>query len=185
MRLVLLAVGLIAVAVTGCSLATGAGGQGPASVDPLQEQDWALGDGVVTVMEYHMAVDRFVTCVRDAGYEVSEPVLSPIDGLSLLYDIVPSGEPRIYNDAVQSCNLSHISLTEPAFVESQSQVMNETLRQAVVECLRGQGITVTGEERNATEFAAVTRNNQVTLNCVFDSTHKLFPELPDVLTVRI
>lgn len=96
-------------------------------------------DGVVTLAEYHMVVDRFITCARDAGYEVSEPVLSPIDGLRLLYSIAPSGEPRIYNDAVQSCNLSHISLTEPAFVESQSQVMNETLRQAVVTCLQDQG----------------------------------------------
>jgi hypothetical protein len=185
MRGVLLAVGLISAAVTGCSLATGTGGQGPASIDPPQKQDWALGDGVVTVTEYHLAVDRFITCVRDAGYEVSRPVLSPIDGLSLLYDIAPSGEPKIYNDAVQTCNLSHLSLTEPAFVESQSQVMNETLRQAVVECLRSQGSPATGEERNATEFATTTRNNEIVLGCVVDSTHKLFPELPDVLTVRI
>jgi len=185
MRIVLLAVGLITAAVTGCTLTANTSGQGPVEIDPLQEQAWALGDGVVTMMEYHMAVDRFITCVRDAGYEVSGPVLSPIDSLSLLYDILPSGEPRIYNDAVQTCNLSHISLTEPTFVESQSQVMNETLRRAVTECLRGQRVPVTDEERNATEFAAVAGNNQVVLSCVVDSTHELFPELPDVLTVRI
>jgi hypothetical protein len=183
MRGVLLVVGLISAA--GCSLATGAGGQGPGDVNLPQKQDWALEDGMVTVTEYHIAVDRFIACVRDAGYEVSEPVLSPVDGLSLLYDIAPSGEPRIYNNTMQSCNLSHVSLIEPAFVESQSQVMNETLRQAVVTCLQGQSIPANGKERNATEFAAVAGNNQVTLSCVVDSTRKLFPELPDTLTVRI
>lgn len=101
------------------------------------------------------------------------------------YDMTPSGEQKIYNDAVQTCNLTHISLIEPAFVESKPEVMNEKLRQKVTECLRGRGVPATGAERNATEFAAVTGNNQIVLGCVVNSTHELFPELPNVLTVRM
>src|SRR5687768_11150508 len=99
MRFVSLTVGLVLAAVTGCSLAAGDGGQGN-PVGPVDEvpagQQWALGDGVVSAAEYRTAVERFRACVQAGGYQVGTPVTSPIDGLSLVYDITPSGEPQRY-----------------------------------------------------------------------------------------
>jgi hypothetical protein len=185
MRLMSLAVGLVLAAVTGCSLATGSGARGAPVEDALPGQDWALRDGTVTAAEYRTAVDRFISCVRAAGYPVSAPVLSPIDGLSLLYDITPSGEPQKYNDAVQRCNLEHLSLVEPTYVEARTQVMDTKLRPAVAACLRAKGVRVSGTERNAADFAAVAKDKPTVVECITASRQRVFPNLPAVATVRI
>jgi hypothetical protein len=56
-----------------------------------------------------------------------------------------------------------VSHVEPAFVESQVQVMDEALRPVVAECTRSRGAPTTGEERNVAEVVATARNDQVVL----------------------
>ncbi len=162
-----------ALAVAGCA----AGG-------PEAAQAWALEDGVVTKAEYHKAVGGFLTCLREAGYEVTEPVISPMDGLTLLYDIVPSGEPAAWNEKLESCNHRHLSHIEPAYVEAIEHVMDESLRQGVAQCLAKKGITAKGSERNATDFVAASGNRPlVVMECVTTTARAIFPGLPNELKV--
>ncbi|MFG3296836.1 hypothetical protein ACGF3G_49705 [Streptomyces sp. NPDC048179] len=181
-RATLVVAGLLA-AVAGCAPA-GDGGQDRSGDIPLPGQQWALGDGKVTAAEYRTAVNRFVSCVRHAGYAVSDPVRSPADSLTLIYDITPSGDPDTYNEAVQKCNLAHLSMIEPKFVEAQPQVMAKPLRAAVADCMRRQGVHLTNKERNLAAFAASAKDNTEVIKCVAEQWRRLYPKLPTTTVLR-
>lgn len=169
MRQVLLA-GLALVVITSCFSTT---------VDSRHEQAWALGDGTATQAEYHTAVERFISCMHDAGHGSTEPIVSPIDGLTLLYDIVPDGDPVAWNETIEACNARHLSHIEPAYVESQEHVMDVSLRQGTVDCLMRQGVTLSGHERNVTDFVtAAGGRTPMVLSCVINTARALFPKLP-------
>jgi len=160
-------------------------GGGAAGIDPESAQGWALDDHVVTQDEYRAAVTGFISCMAAAGYQSTEPVVSPVDGITLLYDITPEGDPKIWNEKIETCNLLHLSHIEPAYLESRQQIMDESLREATITCLDNQGIGMTGRERVVADFAAAAgERTQTVMECVTDSARKLFPELPDELTIR-
>ncbi|MFE3716374.1 hypothetical protein [Streptomyces cyaneofuscatus] len=181
-RATILVAGILA-AVVGCAPVDDGGQEHPGDL-PLPGQEWALEDGKVTAAEYRTAMTRFVSCVRDAGYSVSDPVRSPADNLTLIYDMTPSGDTDVYNEAVQDCNLSHLSLIEPTFVEAHPQVMDEALRVAVRGCLAGQGIPVTAEERNLTDFATSAEDETKVVDCVTAQWGSVYPKLPTVVPLR-
>ncbi|MFI7300010.1 hypothetical protein [Streptomyces sp. NPDC050121] len=180
----MLVVAGILAAVSGCAPAATSGGQERPADIPLPGQAWALKDGVVTAEEYRAAVDRFISCVRDAGYAVDDPVRSPVDNLTLIYDIKPSGKPDVYNEAVQACNLSHLSLVEPTFVESEQQVMDEVLRTAVTDCLRRQGVSLTGKERSLKDYSASAKDEVPVVDCVTEEWPTAYPDLPATVPIR-
>ena len=181
MRRVPLGVGLLLVAITSCTPPEGGtGGQGAPADPPPAAQAWALDDGVVTDEEYSKAVNDFVQCVRDAGYVVEDPVLSPVDGLSLIYKITPSGVPETYNNAVQKCNLDTMSHIEPRYVEPRDQQMDEQLRPVVANCLRDRGVVLTAREENVVDFDASAGNDDLLVECVLRAVDEVFPELSDI-----
>jgi hypothetical protein len=178
--------GLIALLVSLliCSLTACTRSQGANELDPAHKQNWALSDGVVSSAEYAHAVETFINCVRAAEYQVSEPVISPIDKLTLVYDLSLTGDPTRFNNTVQDCNIAHLAFIEPAYIEANVQTMDMRLRQAVADCLTSRGITITGLERNFPDFKNKTKDENVTLDCIIYWTHELFPELPDAIPVR-
>ena len=180
------AVALLATLVVGCSHSASSR---PAARPPdhAMSQRWALSDGVVTRAEYRTAMLRFVSCVRAAGYRVGPLHDSPIDGLTLLYDITPSGPPTRYNTRTDACTARHLSLIEARYVESQHQVMDTSLRRAVSQCLRKRGLRPRESDRSFPDFLAVSHTGEeknIVLACVITTTHRLFPELPDNITMR-
>lgn len=181
-----LVVALLLATVAGCAQALPAGGgrEGGGGDIPLPGQEWALKDGRVDAAEYRTAMGRFVSCVRKAGYPVTEPVISPADNLTLLYTITPSGDPATYNDAVQDCNLAHLSMVEPTFVEARPQVMGEPLRRAVAACLRGRGARPTGKERNLGDFARASGDDTWVVDCVTENWARVYPDLPAEVPLR-
>lgn len=154
---------------------------------PEGAQAWALGDGTVTRQEYHRAVDLFATCVSRADITATARVLSPVDGRTLLFDLVPgegSDDPSAWNHAVETCNETHLSLIEPAYVEKQPHVMDPSLRTAVRTCLKEHGLPTTGVERNATDFVADSRERASDiLTCIDVSARRVFPNLPADLKI--
>ncbi|WP_089958680.1 hypothetical protein [Lentzea xinjiangensis] len=176
---------LVVVAITAC--ATSDEGLGDRRVPvggPPAAQSWALDDDTVTDAEYRKAVDDFVLCVRAAGYAVTDPALSPVDGLSLIYRITPAGDPAAYNDIVQTCNIGTMSHIEPRYVEPRHQRMDNRLRPVVAGCLRDRGIATSGQEENVVDFDARTENDDLLMECVLHAVNEVFPELPDVITIR-
>lgn len=163
----------------------GSRGTEPFQPDYPMAQSWALEDRVVSESEYRAAVANFVSCVRDAGYSISDPMLSPVDGLTLLYDITPSGDPDAWSRKLEECNLTHVSHIEPAYVEAREQTMEPSLRAATVTCLRSKGFEPRGTERNVKDFVDSTDGvGTAVTQCVTTSIGQLFPELPDFLKIR-
>lgn len=184
-------VGLLgfAVALTaGCAPTVESDGRGASPVAEHTHpasQSWAMKDGAVTEAEYRSAVSRMVTCVRTAGYKITTPEVSPIDGLTLLYDLEPSGEPRAWSRAVQACDEQHVSSIEPAYVEQHQQVMDPRLRTAVAGCLREKGLRPAGTERNLAAFADLAGgDDQPVTRCVTLQARATFPTLSKTLKLR-
>ncbi|MGH3930712.1 MAG: hypothetical protein ACRDTF_12120 [Pseudonocardiaceae bacterium] len=171
--------------VTACSFVADGSGSDSLGIDPDVEQAWALGDGMVDQYEYRTAMERFVSCLADSGYQVTAPVLSPIDQLTLLYDIVPEGDPDTWNRNVETCNLRHFSHIELTYVEAREQVMDDSLRSSAASCLSGKGVVLTGGERNVEDFVIAAGGDGATaMDCVLVSARRLFPGLPSVVKIR-
>jgi hypothetical protein len=173
--------------VAGCAPMVGNDRRGAELADtgPPAAQSWALGDGVVTKDEYRTAIEGFISCVRNSGYEASDAALSPVDGLTLLYEIPPSGDPEAWNAKVEECNLAHVSHIEPAYIEAQQQVMDPELRDATAECLRKKGFQPQGGERNVKELIESTdKVGSATTECVTLTMSQLFPQAPGFLKIR-
>lgn len=148
-------------------------------------QAWALGDGIVTDAEYRGAADKYIGCMADAGYSATKPVVSPIDGLTLLFDIEPFGDPAVYNEKLDYCNGQHFSWIEPTFVEARKQVMAAPLREATVACLRDKGFKPTGAESSVGEFRKTADDSvDAAMACVMSAAAALYPELPETLKIR-
>ena len=144
-----------------------------------------MADGVVSEDEYRKAIDGFVSCVRDAGYPVTDPVLSPIDGLTLLYDLAPSGDPDAWNKKTEDCNQAHVSHIEPAYVEGRKQTMAPALQAATVKCLRGKGFALPDKERDVKDFVEATDHvGNAVMECVTTAMEREFPAMPDLLKIR-
>ncbi|MFI0976386.1 hypothetical protein ACH4SP_05075 [Streptomyces sp. NPDC021093] len=167
-------------------LATGCAAE-ETSGSPASSQKWALGDGEVTQAEYHRAVDRFAKCFTDAGFQVSQRKQSPIDGRTLLFDLLPGRSPvnvEDWNRAVERCSETHLSHIEQQYVESHKHVLDPALRTAVQKCLASKGIRATGTERNATELVARSQKEPLpVLKCIDDSARRVFPGLPADLKI--
>ncbi len=168
--------------ITGCAPAAEDGDGGAPSYPAAQA--WALNDGTVTDEEYRQAVDGFAKCVREAGFPVADAVLSPVDGLTLLYGIPPTGDPDAWSKAVEDCNLAHISHVEPTYVEAREQKMTPELRDATARCLRDERVRVAGTERNVKEFVDTAGKSAEVLKCVSASAQRLYPDLPGFLRIR-
>lgn len=169
----------------GCTSAAGNASRGTPAVDAEKAQAWALSDGVVTEAEYRTAIERFISCVRDAGYEVTDPVLSPIDRLTLLYDLTANGDRERWNKRIEYCNDTEVSYIEPRYVEAREQVMEPSLRAASAECLNHRGFELTGNERNVRDFVKATNGSTATvMECVTPALQRLFPNVPGFLKVR-
>ena len=174
---------LVLAFATGCSPTTGE--QPPVEPTYPAAQAWALDDGVVTEGEYRTAIDGFVSCMRDAGYEVTDPVVSPIDSLTLLYDLTPSGPPDAWNKKVEECDTSFVSMIEPTYVEARDQVMEPSLQAATARCLSERDIRVGGNERNVKDFVdSADEPGNVIMQCVTTGMEQLFPDYPGFLKVR-
>lgn len=168
---------------TSCSPNTGE--QPPVGPAYPEAQAWALDDGVVTESEYHTAIDGFVSCMRAAGYSVTDPVVSPIDGLTLLYDLNPSGSPDAWNEKLEECDTSYVSMIEPTYVEARDQVMEPSLQAATARCLSEKDIRVGGNERNVKDFVdSADEPGNVIMQCVTPAMRQLFPDYPGFLKVR-
>ncbi|PZG22898.1 hypothetical protein C1I95_04225 [Micromonospora craterilacus] len=179
-------------AVTIAALTMSAGcttGVAPQPRDAYAEQtvsqEWALADGVVTDEEYQTAVDRFLACMVAEGYRTTQPVRSPIDGLTLLYDVEPAGDIEQFNEKQEACNLRELSRIEPGYVEAREQHMDERVRTATQECLQETQVPLTGEERTAADFAAAADGSVAkAMSCIVPSARKFYPDLPGRIVLR-
>jgi hypothetical protein len=155
--------------LAGCA---GAGGQGP-STPP-------------SAAEYRAAVMAFLTCMKGYGYQVSGPVLSPLDQVMLLRDVVtPSdGRPAEYNDRLAGCEQdAGLPTIEPAYLQARPPSLHPRLRDDALACLGHQGVTPHGGEQAYGDYARQATTTQDFGQCLTKAMRTEFPGLPPRITV--
>lgn len=143
----------------------------------LTEQLQVLQDGRVTKDEYELAVSATINCYRAQGHNIADPVLSPVNGLILLFN-KPAQSSNV-SSAPVDCSDIYLRLVERSYRETHENRMNKELRDRVSECLRDRGLRPSGDEDSADDYYAEfgERNFGDMIECIGEEASKLFPHL--------
>lgn len=159
------------------------------------EQAEAMRDGTVDAQEYANAFENFSACMSELGYAAPATWISPMDGVTIIFEIDPGGR----SDDQQSedslaCQDKYFSMVAGAHQDTQPYEMDEGIRLAAIQCLRSEGFALDGEEDTPLEMAGPgwmlsdgTRSDQwrAAVKCLQLSQFELFPEIPySVVTDR-
>jgi hypothetical protein len=137
-----------------------------------------------TIREFERGLDD---CYRSHGVWVGEPVVSPIDGWSIIrdssYDGLDIENDEALNEALGACYEEwEIGFLQMAYEVTHDDVMAEPLLHWMRECCADAGLEVSGDERNARDFAAVDGiqggNIGAVRGCIESGMAELYPEIP-------
>ena len=145
-----------------------------------------MKDGVVDLRDYDSAYRQLRACMEEGGVVVTDPVVSPADGLRYIFEFDANGlAPAVVDELQRECELLYWVPVNAAYTDTNPAVMAEALRLAALECLEGAGFEVTGDERNFPEMvgdpeADAGEQREAAAGCVFDAAHELYPDLPNL-----
>lgn len=148
------------------------------------EQAEALEDGIVTSQEYDLAFDRLASCLNLRGFTVTSPVVSPVDGVA--YEFSSDFGTRDLDSALadlDDCETTHWRSVSMAYELSREPVMDPTLVEASTRCLKEQGYTPNGDERNVADLVRSIgeEEDSIVIDCVHGEAIRLYPELPSLV----
>jgi len=148
-------------------------------------QGGALEDGVITASEYRAAFDALRSCVEDAGPTVSDAVISPIDGYSLVFSYDAAGvDTTAAVDIYDRCEGRHWQPLAQLYSAVSTSSMNPDLASAVSDCLATQEQAVPTEATSLEAFFDQrndAEHQQKVVDCISDEVSRLFPDLPAVI----
>ncbi len=189
----------IAVTVTGCSPAgdidpdhkwTSADVQERGQEMRKQGNDFVadrFADGEVTGEEYREGVDMFVTCMNDRGYTTTDPILSPVDNLSIMVEPDPAGKSMdVYGPDLEECRM-YMGQLEAMYPITHTQVMDAPLLVAIKACMAEVGEPVPEDASNYPEMKPADLTFESPWNIVFGEclTKNVFTLYPDLLGVPL
>lgn len=148
--------------------------------------DGRRAPSVASEAAYRTAVTSFLTCMRDYGYRVSGPVVSPLDRRTLLRDVVtPSdGRPAEYNARLTGCEeRAELPVVEPAYLATHPPSLHPALLGDAAECLQRQGVRSRGGEVAYGDFVRQAPVPSDFGQCLTSAMRREFPGLPDRITV--
>lgn len=151
-----------------------------------EEQAALLEDGVASAEDYDEAFRLMRGCMEEGGVTLTEPVVSPADGLRYIWDFDANGlAPEAIDELQLECESVYWTSVSAAYPDTHAHVMDEPLRLAAIECLRAEGYELSGEERNFVELAGDPEadggvRREAAADCVFREAHELYPELPSL-----
>lgn len=145
-----------------------------------------MKDGIVDREDNDAAFRLLRTCMEDGGLRVSDPVISPADGLRYIFEVQANGlAPEAVDEVQQSCQEEFWISVSSAYADTNPHVMAEPLRLAAIACLIEDGYAMSGDERNFAEMAGDAASDdgaqrEAAADCVFAAAHELYPELPSL-----
>ena len=146
----------------------------------------ALKDGTVTFSEYDAAYRNLSHCYQAGGLGITSPVVSPVDGFSYVFELVPNGLEASEIQKIQTtCLNKYWMFVSAAYNTVTPPKMDDSLRVAVIACLKSKGYKTSGDEQTARQFARVgnggtTERRNATETCVSDEAFRLYPNLSTV-----
>lgn len=143
------------------------------------EQAAILADGVVTRAEYEQALDDTRACAERDGNGITDPVLSPIDNLTLEFGF-PQGamtEDDVWEMSDQRLQRYFWSV-QNGYQSTHDAAMDADILGASLSCMRERGHTIAGEVTNAGQMAVqVSREGELELaECISESAMRLRPD---------
>ncbi len=142
-----------------------------------------LEDGVVTAAEYEQAIDNTRACAERGANGITEPVLSPVDNLTLEFGfpIGAMAEEDVWAVS-DDCSQQHLWTVQAAYVSTHDAVMDVDIRVDTLACMADHGHPIAAEVRNAREMASrIGRDAESQLaECISDVTLRLRPELESI-----
>jgi hypothetical protein len=148
-----------------------------------------MKDGVVDLEDYDAAYRQFRACLEEGGIIVTDPIVSPADGLRYIFELDANGlAPEAVDDVQGECEARFWVPINAAYGDTNPAVMEEALRAASLECLEQAGFDMTGKERNFPEMVGDPdgdggEQREAAADCVFEAAHELYPELPNLTLV--
>lgn len=142
-----------------------------------------LEDGVVDDADREDAFQAFRTCATDGGLVVSDPTLSPIDGLTYFYS-VDAGQlaAGAANRVQASCFDSNFSYVSAYYVGTHEPVMDGAVMAMSAQCMNDADEETRGDESNLLQLVndpADTERVTIATDCVSDAVRELHPEITE------
>jgi hypothetical protein len=141
-----------------------------------------LADGIADKADYDKAFGNLVRCMREGGYGVSDPVISPADGLSFTYEYDPQGRDlQEMSGHSLACEEKYWSAVSAGYMATNQQRMEEPLRASMQSCMKAAGYDVPD---GANTFRAIagdpveegTRDRHAT-SCFSEAMTRLYPAI--------
>lgn len=151
-----------------------------AGEDGHEQQEEILRDGRITAEEYSTAFESLKACIEEKGYTVSDPMVSPLDGLRFEFNYNSNGldQDQAFLD-YEDCEATYWLPTAPAYSHSNPQRIDEPLKEGVILCLENKGITV---DKKATAFQDLVgdsnEDREAASDCAGSLAFSLYPDLP-------
>jgi hypothetical protein len=148
-----------------------------------------MKDGVVDLEDYDTAYRQLRACMEEGGIAVTDPIVSPADGLRYIFEFDANGlAPEAVDEVQGECEARFWVPINAAYGDTNPAVMDEALRAASLECLEHAGFDMTGEERNFPDMAGDPQaddgeQREAAADCVFAAAHELYPELPNLTLI--
>lgn len=145
-----------------------------------------LSDGVIDKADYDQAFTNLEQCMTGLGYTVTDPVVSPADGLSLLFGYVnPGRAPEKLDSDSLECETKFWAAVTTVYTNTNEQTTEEAVRVAAIDCLNAKGFKVPAEARNykamsgdpTADGGAQRKEAEM---CVIDNVYKLHPDIHSV-----
>ncbi|CAN3702713.1 hypothetical protein MMX123_02743 [Microbacterium sp. MM2322] len=143
-----------------------------------------VADGDVSADDYQAGFELFSDCMNAQGQTVSEPHLSPVDGMALVWEATPGAGRAAteYSADLADCYDPYGTL-EAIYNETGPGQMDEPLRAATQECLAAEGYQVPDTALNTTDMRAYVDGDpveQLTVltDCIVPAATKLYPDIP-------
>jgi hypothetical protein len=148
-----------------------------------------MKDGVVDLEDYDTAYRQLRACMEEGGMLVTDPIVSPADGLRYIFEFDANGlAPEVVDEVQRDCEAQYWTPLNAAYGDTNPAVMEESLRRASLECLEQAGYDMTGEEQNFAEMvgdptADEGEQREAAADCVFEAARKLYPDLPNLTLI--
>lgn len=163
---------IASLSLTSCAAATSVG-IGAAQDVPKQ----------VSSEEYTEAFNAFQSCMSERGHAVTDPIVSPVDAMQLIYEATSgAGLEKSYEQDFKDC-YAPLGDAEADYFATGQPHMAEDLLTAVQSCMRSNGYELSDAAVSTSAMRAELTGdteNQALRECVLSETQKLYPDIPFV-----
>ncbi|MEA5457347.1 hypothetical protein SPF06_21745 [Sinomonas sp. JGH33] len=142
-----------------------------------------LADGAIDKAEYDKAFSNLSRCMGDGGYRVTDPVVSPVDGLAFAFDYDPQGRDLgAMSDHSLPCEQRYWLPVSAAYMATHEQKMDEPLRSSMQKCMKAAGYDISDEAKTfraiaGDPFAEDSSRDRKAMDCFGEGMTRLYPAI--------